>query len=80
METQEIRNKLSQIFNKVFQCGEITITDTLTADQVERWDSLTHLTMIAEVEQSFGIRFKLKELTGMKNTGELVQLIASKTT
>lgn len=79
METTEIRQRLQQIFNKVFQCGDIEITDTLTAEQVERWDSLTHLTMIAEVEQSFGIRFKLKELTGMKNTGELIQLIAAKT-
>ena len=57
METNIIREKLSGIFNQVFQCGAIEITDTLTADQVEKWDSLTHLTMIAEVESAFGIRF-----------------------
>jgi acyl carrier protein len=79
MTDQEIRHQLQTIFNKIFQCGIIEITDDLTAEKVERWDSLTHLTMIAEVEEVFGIRFKLKELTGMKNTGELIQLIIQKT-
>jgi acyl carrier protein len=79
METQEIRNQLSNIFNTVFHCGNIAITDDLTADMVEKWDSLTHLTMISAVETHFGIRFKLKELTGMKNTGDLIKLILEKT-
>lgn len=79
MDKEKIRTDLSAIFNKVFKCGEIEITDTLTAADVERWDSLSHLTMISEVEKHFGIRFKLKELTGMKNTGELIQLVADKT-
>ena len=79
MTDQEIRQQLQTIFNKIFQCGTIEITDDLTAEKVDRWDSLTHLTMIAEVEEVFGIRFKLKELTGMKNTGELIQLIIQKT-
>lgn len=78
METSEIRLQLSRIFDSVFHCGNIEITDDLTADQVEKWDSLSHLTMISAVESHFGIRFKLKELTGMKNTGDLILLILEK--
>lgn len=78
METSEIRQQLSHIFDSVFHCGNIEITDDLTAEKVEKWDSLTHLTMISAVESHFGIRFKLKELTGMKNTGDLVKLILEK--
>jgi len=78
MESREIRLQLSKIFNAIFQCGNIEITDDLTADKVDKWDSLTHLTMISAVESQFGIRFKLKELTGMKNTGDLVKLIQEK--
>lgn len=78
METSEIRLQLSNIFNSVFQCGNIEITDDLSADKVEKWDSLSHLTMIAAVESHFEIRFKLKELTGMKNTGDLIRLILEK--
>ena len=79
MESSDIRTQLSTIFDSVFHCGVITITDDLTADQVEKWDSLTHLTMIAAVESHFGIRFKLQEKTGMKNTGDLITLITEKT-
>jgi acyl carrier protein len=78
METSEIRKQLSDIFDKVFQCGPIEITDDLTAGTVDKWDSLTHLSMISSVETHFGVRFKLKELTGMKNTGDLIRLIAEK--
>lgn len=79
METSEIRTQLKHIFDKVFQSGDIEITDDLTAEKVARWDSLTHLTMIAEVESVFGVKFKLKELVGMKNVGELIALIVAKT-
>lgn len=79
MDREKIRTDLSGIFSRVFKCGNIEITDTLTAADIERWDSLSHLSMISEVEKHFGIRFKLKELTGMKNTGELVELISEKT-
>lgn len=78
MEKQEIKSKLQPIFEQVFNAPGIEITDTLNAEQVERWDSLTHLTMIAEVESSFGVKFKLKELIGMKNVGDMIELIVAK--
>lgn len=79
MEVTEIKTTLSSVFDKVFHTQGIEIVETLTADQVERWDSLSHLTMIAEVESVFGIKFKLKELVAMKNVGDLIDLIFSKT-
>ena len=43
-----------------------------TSADVEEWDSLTHLTLINEIEMEFGIRFKLSEVQDSKNVGELV--------
>lgn len=79
MEPSEIKSKLKVIFETIFQQPGIEITEDLTADKVARWDSLTHLTMIAEVEQQFGVKFKLKELVNMKNVGELIALLQAKT-
>lgn len=79
MEITEIKTNLKAIFSKVFQAHDIEITESLTADQVNKWDSLSHLTMIAEVESTFGIKFKLKELVGMKNVGDMITLIQEKT-
>ncbi len=79
MNEANIKEKLKDIFIKIFQAPEIIITDDLSADQVAKWDSLTHLTMISEVENTFSIKFKLKELVAMKNVGDLIKLITEKT-
>ncbi len=78
MDKQEIITKLETLFRNIFQDDNLIITESLTANDVEKWDSLSHLTMIAEVEKSFGIRFKLKELIGMKNVGDLIDTIQEK--
>lgn len=79
MSPEEIKAKATTIFRKVFNDTTIEVHDELTAKDVERWNSMTHLTLIATVEEEFGIKFKLKELIGMKNVGELLRLIETKT-
>lgn len=79
MTAEEIKAKANTIFRKVFNDNTIEVHDGLTAKDVERWNSMTHLTLIATVEEEFGIKFKLKELIGMKNVGELLRLIETKT-
>ena len=78
MNREEIISALSPIFHRVFNNNEIIITDDLNAEKVDQWDSLTHLNMIAEVEKHFEIKFKLKELIGMKNVGDMIDLILQK--
>ena len=75
MTNQEIFEKLSEIFSDVFD-EEITVTAETTAADVEEWDSLTHITLIAEVEEAFGFKFAMKDVLGMKNVGEMAQIIA----
>ncbi len=78
MTHSEITEKLQIIFRNVFSTPDIQVTDDLNAEKVDRWDSLTHLTMIAEVESEFGVKFKLKELISMKNVGDMIRLIIEK--
>lgn len=77
---EDIINRLNKIFREVFEDSSIQVTREMTAADVEKWDSLSHLSMIAEVEKEFGIKFKLKELVSMKNVGDLINNIAAKTT
>ena len=79
MTYEEIKEKTNPIFRKVFADDSIEIHDEMTAKDVERWDSLNHLTLISSVEESFSIKFKLKELISMKNVGDLLRLIQAKT-
>ena len=78
MATTEIISKLEQIFNEVFTNDTVVLTETLTANDVGGWDSLSHMLLISEVEQGFGIKFKLSDLNKMRNVGDMVNIISSK--
>ena len=78
MEREEIVQKLEPVFKKVFGETIPAINDELTARDVENWDSLSHMLLISEVENAFGIKFKLKELNKMVNVGAMIAIINSK--
>jgi acyl carrier protein len=78
MTNEEIVGKLTSVFRRVLEENEIKITRELTAHDVEKWDSLRHIQLISEVEQTFGIKFKLREIMGMNNVGDLIDLIDAK--
>lgn len=78
MNREVIVEKLTSIFRKVFNEKNLILRDDLTANDVETWDSLTHMLMITEVENEFHIKFKLKDLNKMKHVGDLISIIESK--
>lgn len=74
-----IREKLQEIFRDLFDDDEIELFDEMTAYDIEDWDSLMHINLIADIERTFGITFKTEEVVGTKNVGEFIRLIESKT-
>lgn len=78
MERNELIEKLTLIFQDVFSDNNLVLEDDMTADDVKRWDSLSHMVMITTVEKEFGIKFKLKDLNKMKQVGDLISIIESK--
>jgi acyl carrier protein len=78
MEKSEVSEKVSQIIVSVVKHERFEMRDDLTATDVDGWDSLTHMTIISEIEEAFDIKFKLKELNKLKNMGSLIDLIQSK--
>lgn len=75
MNTKEI---LNGVFQLVFEDETIQITDEMTADDIDGWDSLSHVNLIVAVETQFNIRFSQKELLTFKNVGDLRRTIESK--
>lgn len=78
MEQSVIFEKLTAIFRTTFNDETIVVNRELTADKVANWDSLSHMLMIGEVENTFSVKFKLKELGKLDNVGGLVDLINAK--
>ena len=75
MSREEIYERLNEVFRDVFDREDITVNDETTAADVEGWDSLSHLTLISEMEAAFGITFTLEEVTGSRNLGDLVSAV-----
>jgi acyl carrier protein len=78
LEASEIYRKLSSIFHDVFDDPSIVVDAELSAKRVEEWDSLSHVRLMLTVEKAFGVHFSASEIGGLKNVGELVQLLQSK--
>lgn len=78
MERTEIVEKLTTIFRDVFTDDTLVLTDEMTANDVEKWDSMSHMVMISHVEETFNVKFKLRDLNKMKKVGDLIDLITSK--
>ncbi|HHZ05563.1 MAG TPA: acyl carrier protein [Clostridiales bacterium] len=78
MDKKQIYGKLNSVFCDVFDDDSIRITPNTTADDIDDWDSLEHITLIGAVERAFKIKFKMGEISSMKNVGEMVDIIASR--
>ena len=74
----DIYERLNGVFREFFDDDEIELEPDTTADDIEDWDSLNHITLMAAVEDEFGIRFTMGEVSGMKNVGEMVEIIKRK--
>ncbi len=71
----EIFDRLNTVFRDFFDDEDIELDEDTTADDIDDWDSLNHITLMAAVEDEFGIRFTMGEVSGMKNVGEMAQII-----
>ncbi len=78
MEKATVIEQLTPVFRKIFNNPDLVITDEMTANDVEGWDSLSHMLLITDVEAAFSIKFKLRELNKMQNVGDMIDVIMSK--
>ena len=72
MIKEELLQQIQEIFRDVLDDEEIVLTESATAEDVEGWDSLTHIQLIVAIEKRFKIKFT------WKNVGELVDCLAAK--
>lgn len=72
---EEIFERLNGVFRDVFDDDSIVVNPNTTADDIEDWDSLNHITLIDAVESEFGVKFTMGEVSGMKNVGEMAEII-----
>lgn len=67
--------QVRELMRQVFLEPALEVSRDTTAEDVEEWDSLMHVTLIHEIEAEFDVRFSAAQVTDLANVGELVDLI-----
>lgn len=78
MVRKEIFEKLNEIFIDVLDLDECELTDATSADDIEEWDSLSHIQLIVAIEKAFKIKFTSLEIMKWANVGEMVNSMEEK--
>lgn len=78
MDKNQILEEVQEIFREVLDNEEIVLANETTADDIEEWDSLTHIQLIVAIEKHFKIKFTSKEILSWQNVGEMIDCIATK--
>ena len=78
MDSKMIYARLNKVFRDVFDDDSITVNPKTTANDIEDWDSLEHITLISAVEKEFKMKFKMGEISSMKNVGEMANIVAAR--
>jgi acyl carrier protein len=73
--TTEVHQKLTEVFRDIFDDPSLEITETTTADDIDNWDSITHIDLITAVEKAFKVSFSTKDVKALANVGDFIALI-----
>jgi acyl carrier protein len=71
----DILNDVTTIMKKVFRTQDITVTEATVAGDIEKWTSITHISLVVEVERFFKIKFKSLEIQKWTNVGDMMRSI-----
>ena len=77
MTREAVFETLNEVFRDVFDDESISVTENTTSNDIEHWDSLEHINLLAAVEQEFGVKFNMGQVVSMKNVGEMADIIIS---
>jgi acyl carrier protein len=78
MEKSGILDELNILFRDILDNDNIILVESTIANDIEEWDSLTHIQLIVAIEKKFKIKFGSMEILSWKNVGEMIQSIANK--
>jgi acyl carrier protein len=80
MEKEKALEIVNKIFIDVLDDEQIVLSDATTANDVDDWDSLTHIQLVVAIEREFNLRFTSMEIQSWTNVGEMIDCITSKNT
>ena len=78
MEKERVLKEVENIFRDILDEESLNLTRETTANDVDGWDSLTHIQLIVAIEKHFKVKFSSKEILSWKNVGELLDSLQTR--
>ena len=78
MTHNEIMLKLQNIIADVLDQDDIVLSETTSAKDIDGWDSLAHISIIAAVQEEFSVSFSMDEIISMRCVADIVNAIIKK--
>ena len=72
--------EINEVFFDVLDDHDLVISEETTADDVEDWDSLTHIQLVVGIEKKFNMRFTSTVIREWRNVGDMCQAIEAAST
>lgn len=74
----EIDRRITDIFRDIFENDSLELSPSTSAEDVEGWDSIAHISLIFALEEEFGVQFSSRELESMRNVGDLQSIVSAR--
>ena len=78
MNRSDIFNKVQEVFREVLEDEKLIIKENFNSDDIDDWDSLTHIMLVVEIEKTFSMRFMSSEISNWKDIGAMITAIENK--
>ena len=78
MTREEVLERLSEVFEDVLEHDDDKVTEELSQDTCEDWDSLGQITLLVSVENEFGLKFSAEEMAEMKSVAKIIDTVLAK--
>lgn len=80
LDRVQVVSRLTDVFRETFDNDEIVLRDTMTAEDVDGWDSISHIMLVLAVEKNFGLKLSAAEVGKLANVGQMIALLAARAT
>lgn len=78
MTREQIFKRIEEIFKDVFDDSSLIVSEKLSTENIDYWDSLNHINLLSAIQQEFHIAFELNEIHELKNIGAIIDSILKK--
>ena len=75
MDKIDAYKSLNEVFRDIFDDDGISVNEKTTADDIDGWDSLAHVSLLVSIEKAFSIKFSMDDVVNFKSVGDIYEAI-----